>query len=63
MGYKRIKAISFLAGFPPFSPLPLYIMKVSMFNYSVLKGTIIIKGHVEFRNSMYRVLYCASVTK
>lgn len=38
-------------------------MKVSMFNYSVLKGTVISKGHVEFKNSLYRVLHCASVTK
>lgn len=49
--------------FLPFSSLPLYIMKVSMFNYSVLKGTVISKGQVEFKNSLYRVLHCAAVTK
>lgn len=34
-----------------------------MFNYSVLKGTVISKGQVEFKNSLYRVLHCAAVTK
>lgn len=38
------------------------MMKVSMFNYSVLKGTVISKDHVEIKNSLYRVLCCAGVT-
>lgn len=34
-----------------------------MFNYSGLKGTVISRGHTEVKNSLYRVLHCASVTK
>lgn len=38
-------------------------MKVSMFDYFVLKNPVISKRLAEFKNSLYRVLHYASVTK
>lgn len=43
IGQKWISVIIVLAGFPPFFSLPIHIMKVSMFNYSLLNRTVISK--------------------